>query len=121
MRGIIALLATFALAACKPAPVSPQGGTPAAQARGQNAAARLGCGACHVIPDVWPAGRSGPSLEGFSTRGLIAGRLPNRPDTLAAFIRDPAALVPGTAMPRIEMTAAESRDIAAFLLRADAG
>jgi cytochrome c1 len=57
----------------------------------------------------------GPSLEGFADRGLIAGRLPNRPDMLARFVRDAPSLVPGTAMPAIPMTDRDAADIAAWL------
>ena len=46
---------------------------------------------------------------------MIAGRLPNRPDVLAAFVRNAPALVPGTAMPAMPLTEEESRDVAAYL------
>ena len=85
-------------------------------ARGKAAMERAGCGACHTIPGIrWPEGKVGPSLEGFAERGLIAGQLPNRPDVLAAFLRDAPALVPGTTMPAMPLSEAESRDAAAYL------
>ena len=81
---------------------------------------QLGCGACHILPGVdWPQGRAGPSLAGFGDRGLIAGRLPNRPDTLARFVRDAPSLVPGTAMPAMPMRDDEAADIAAWLSNLD--
>lgn len=55
-------------------------------------------------------------MANFSHRGLIAGRYPNRPDTLTAFLLDPS----GTAMPQIPMTPREAADLAAFLQHADA-
>ena len=85
-------------------------------AAGLQAIERAGCGACHRIPGLdWPQGRVGPVLEGFAERGLIAGRLPNRPDVLAAYVRDAPALTPGTPMPAMPLTEQESRDVAAYL------
>ena len=85
-------------------------------AQGLAAIERTGCGACHVIPGLaWPRGLSGPSLEGFADQGLIAGRLPNRPDVLVAFVRDAPASVPGSTMPAMPLTQAEARDVAAYL------
>lgn len=88
--------------------------------RGQEVIERAGCGACHVIPGVrWPRGRSGPSLEGFAGQGLIAGRLPNRPDVLAAYVRNAPATLPDTTMPAMPMSESEARDVAAFLYTTD--
>ena len=85
-------------------------------ARGKAAMERAGCGACHTIPGIgWPRGKVGPSLEGFAERGLIAGQLPNRPDVLAAFVRNAPALLPETTMPAMPLCEAESRDVAAYL------
>ena len=87
--------------------------------RGRLAMERVGCGACHVIPGVWPQGEVGPRLGTFARRSLIAGRLPNRPDLLAAFVRDAPALVPGSAMPAMPLSEAEARDAAAYLYALD--
>lgn len=88
--------------------------------RGKMAIERVGCGACHAIPGIaWPQGAVGPSLEGFARQTLIAGHLPNRPDRLAAFVRDAPAALPGTSMPAMPLTEAEARDVAAYLY--DAG
>ena len=85
-------------------------------ARGKLAIERTGCGACHAIPGVrWPQGQAGPSLAGFADQGLIAGRLPNRPDLLAAFVRNAPATLPGTTMPAMPLSPAEARDVAAYL------
>ena len=112
----IALAAAMLLSACNGVPAAANRTDGEAAARGKAAAQRIGCGACHAIPGIWPQGRTGPSLAGFAARGLIAGKLPNRPDTLAAFLLDPSE----TAMPRQPMTAAEAADIAAFLHSAHA-
>lgn len=110
------VLMAMLLAACQATDIEPNQADAEAVSRGRAAAERLGCGACHALPGiVWPRGRVGPDLAGFAERALIAGRLPNRPETLAAFVRDAPALVPGTAMPGISMTEGEARDIAAWL------
>lgn len=85
-------------------------------ARGKNAIERVGCGACHTIQGIdWPQGKVGPSLDGLAHRGLIAGKLPNRPDVLAAYIRNAPAMVSGSGMPAMPVNESESRDIAAYL------
>ncbi len=76
---------------------------------------RVGCGACHSIPGIWPKGEVGPALDRFGRQSLIAGRLPNRPDILASFLRDAPLLLPGTAMPDMPLTEEEARDAAAYL------
>lgn len=84
--------------------------------RGLEVIARVGCASCHTIPGLrWPKGQTGPSLEGFAARSLIAGKLPNRPDVLSAFVRNAPALLPDTTMPAMPMTVEESRDVAAYL------
>ena len=104
------------LAACAGPPDDRQDVGQADPDRGRVAMERVGCGACHIVPGIWPRGTTGPPLENFARRGMIAGKLPNRPDTLTAFLLDPS----GTAMPRQPMTLAEATDLAAFLQAPDA-
>lgn len=102
--------------ACKPPPEQRQHMPEASAARGLQAIERVGCGSCHTIPGLgWPEGRVGPSLQGFADRGLIAGHLPNRPDVLAAFVRNAPALLPSSNMPAMPLSEQESRDVAAYL------
>jgi mono/diheme cytochrome c family protein len=102
--------------ACKPPPEERLAMPLASAARGEQAIARAGCGACHTIEGIrWPRGEMAPALGNFRDRGLIAGQLPNRPDMLAAFIRNAPAMVPGTAMPDMPVTEREARDIARYL------
>ncbi len=105
------------LAACEPeqpAALRVAGGE---AARGGALAAQHGCGACHVIPGVpgavsWAA----PPLAEWARRGWLAGRFPNTPEVLVAWLRDPQALSPGSAMPNLGLGEDEARDIAAFLM-----
>lgn len=103
-------------AACKPPTEARWPADPNAAKRGLAAIERVQCGACHEIRGVdWPAGRTGPSLVDFGDRGMIAGSLPNRPDVLAAFIRNAPAVKPGSPMPPMPVSQREARDIAAYL------
>ena len=105
-----------ALCGCEKPPEQQHFVPQASVERGKAAIERAGCGACHTIPGVsWPQGKVGPSLSGFGRQTLIAGRVANRPDTLADFVRNAPAVVPGTAMPPMPLTPQESRDVAAFL------
>jgi cytochrome c2 len=77
---------------------------------------RHGCQGCHRIPGVVGGDRHvGPPLAGFARRTLIAGRLPNTPANLAAWIRAPQAIDPGTAMPGTPVDEAEALAMAAYL------
>jgi cytochrome c len=84
--------------------------------RGRAAIARYSCGACHQIAGVSGAsGRVGPRLDHIGEQTIIAGRLPNIPDSLVHWIRDPQAIAPGNAMPTLGISDATARDIAAYL------
>jgi cytochrome c1 len=98
-------------------------GTPATEVaggnadRGARAIGHYGCGSCHVIPGIREArGMVGPPLTNFALRTIVAGRLPNVPDSLERWIRVPQEVDPGTAMPNLDVTAQDARDIAAYLL-----
>jgi cytochrome c len=85
---------------------------------GQAALERFECGACHVIPGVSGArGQVGPPLDQYGRRVYIAGKLPRDEALLARWIADAPSLSPGTAMPKIDMTEAEARAMAAYLYR----
>ena len=82
---------------------------------------RVGCAACHEIPGIdWPRGAAGPSLKGFGARPMLAGRFPNRPDLVTAWLIDAPSLAPETGMPPMPLTEAEARDVAAWLYSLDA-
>jgi cytochrome c1 len=86
------------------------------EALGKRLVTQYGCGACHAIPEVPGAGgEAGPTLEGFGKLSYIAGRIPNQPARLTAWLLDQPALKPGTAMPAMGLTEQEARHMAAFL------
>jgi cytochrome c2 len=106
----------IALCGCKKPPDQQHFVPQASVERGKAAIERVGCGACHSIPGIsWPKGNVGPSLHGFAHQTLIAGKVANRPDTLAHFVRNAPAVVPGSGMPPMPLTQQESRDVAAYL------
>jgi cytochrome c1 len=84
--------------------------------RGKELIQTYGCGSCHTIPGIHSAqGLVGPPLMFFSRRTMIAGELPNSPDNLVHWIRNPTAVEPGTAMPNLGLTDYEAHDVAAYL------
>ena len=84
--------------------------------RGELAFAKYGCGGCHTAKGLPQAsGTVGPPMDGVGARGIIGGRLENKPDNLELWIRDPQKVSPGTAMPNLGVTQRDARDIAAFL------
>jgi cytochrome c2 len=77
---------------------------------------RYGCGGCHVIPGAPGAdGRVAAPLTSLRQRVYLGGVLRNTPENLVAWIVDPHAFSPRTAMPATGITAAEARDVAAWL------
>ena len=109
----------LASTACKPPPRAETSAPQASIERGRQAIERVGCAACHTIEGIdWPEGKNAPALAGFDRRGLIAGKLPARPDVLAEFVRDAPSLVPDTAMPAMPLTRAEALDVASYLYSA---
>ncbi|MDO9359703.1 MAG: c-type cytochrome [Polaromonas sp.] len=84
--------------------------------RGQLALTQYACQACHTIPGVTSSSPNvGPPLQGLASRSLIAGKLANTPDNLVKWIRDPREFKPLTAMPDMNVSEGDARDMAAYL------
>jgi cytochrome c2 len=84
--------------------------------RGESMFIQYGCGSCHGLKHVRKAtGMVGPPLDGIAIRAIIAGKLPNRPENLTHWIRDPQQVTPGTDMPDLHVSQRDARDITAFL------
>lgn len=126
--GVVALM----LLACSPAPAAkPSADNPVAQSGGSNASvsgdanngkqlfASKGCIACHVAPGVPGAsGTIGPNLTGIgdvSKRPQLGGSIPNTPENIRRWIKDPAGVKPGTMMPNLNLSDKEVDDLAALL------
>jgi cytochrome c len=112
-RLTLALLALLSSACSGETPAPALGGDPG---NGKLLLRQFGCGTCHEIPGVADArGRVGPPLEGVATRIYLGGVLPNTPENMAAFIRDPQRFAPRTAMPDLGVTEPHARDMVAYL------
>jgi mono/diheme cytochrome c family protein len=85
-------------------------------ARGKELLREFGCRSCHIIPGVpGLGGNVGPPLTRWSERQFISGRLVNMPAELIAWILNPTAIDPGTAMPAVGATVEQAQDMAAYL------
>lgn len=117
---ILLFIVTTLLVACDIEP-RPMGRTTPAVVGGEPEQAPVllysyGCTSCHQIPrTVALHGNTGPSLDGWSQRRIIAGTVPNRPEELVTFIMDPQSVRPGSAMPDLGVSEEDARHIAAFL------
>lgn len=90
--------------------------------RGRDSIYENGCGTCHVIPGIKGAdGLTGPPLTAMSRQVYVAGVAPNTPEMLAAFIMDPQAVDPRSAMPDLAIGAEDAAAIAAYLYSAGEG
>jgi len=87
---------------------------------GRATIAARGCPACHRIPGLpGPYGNVGPSLADLKGRVYLPAGLANRPDNLLAWLMDPPAIDPATAMPDLGLGADEAKHIAAYLYAVD--
>jgi cytochrome c2 len=116
IAGLAVLAIALALGACQRTPPSGVLAGIGDPARGHDLIIHAGCGACHGIPGVSGAdGRVGPPLDGMAERTIIAGMLPNTPGNMIHWLEAPQSVVPGNAMPNMELNDHDARDIAAYL------
>jgi cytochrome c len=79
--------------------------------------AYYGCASCHTIPGIRGADALvGPPLTHLAARPHLGGAATNTPENLTQWIRDPHSLNPRAAMPNIDVSDADAKDIAAYLL-----
>ena len=84
--------------------------------RGRAAISAYGCGTCHTVPGVRGANALvGPPLTSMGSRGYIAGVMKNTPGNMIRWIQDPPAVDPMTAMPKLNVSESDARDIASYL------
>jgi cytochrome c oxidase subunit 2 len=85
-------------------------------AEGKAVYTRSACVGCHTIRGV-SAGTLGPDLTHFGSRALFgAGLWPTTAEHLVPWLKDPPALKPGAKMPNLNLSDAEARALAAYLL-----
>ena len=119
IRLLVPLTGLLVLGACeneadmKAATAMTGGGDPH---RGKSAITAYGCGTCHTVPGVKGADALvGPPLTSMGERGFIAGVMKNTPNNMIRWIQDPPAVDPMTAMPKLNVSEADARDIASYL------
>jgi cytochrome c len=84
--------------------------------RGREALIHYKCGSCHQIPGIEGAnGTRGQSLGGIAFRSDIVGALPNAPEDIVRWIRDPKAIYPQTTMPNVNVSQEDAVDMVAYL------
>lgn len=75
-----------------------------------------GCNACHTIDGTNARGIIGPNLTGIASRdGIAAMALPNTPEAMARWLRNPPAVKAGSKMPNLNLTDEEVSALVAFL------
>jgi cytochrome c oxidase subunit 2 len=68
--------------------------------RGRDVFMQARCAGCHTIRGSDAAAQTAPDLTHIASRSTLgAGSLPNTPDNLANWIRDPQRVKPGNQMP----------------------
>lgn len=100
------------VAAQKAAPAEPSGDAVA----GKEVFARSACVGCHTVRGV-SAGMLGPDLTHFGSRKLFgAGMWETNVERVAEWVKDPPRLKPGTKMPNLHLSDADSKAVAAYLI-----
>ncbi len=84
--------------------------------RGKQAINQYACVTCHAIPGIVGANAPvGPPLAGIASRLMLGGVLPNSPENMVLWLRQPQKIAPLSAMPDLGVTERDARDIAAYL------
>jgi cytochrome c1 len=102
----------------RPPVLTPAPGLGGGDARtGQRLLIEKGCGGCHTLAGVPDAsGVAGPNLTNIGLRPTLAGAaISNSPQTMVAWLMNPAGLKPDTRMPNLGLTQQEAQDLTAFL------
>jgi cytochrome c oxidase subunit 2 len=74
------------------------------------------CGACHTIRGTSARSDVGPDLTHVASRtSLAALALPNTPERLAQWLRDPQGVKPGSQMPALHLTDADIAKLVSYL------
>jgi cytochrome c len=75
-----------------------------------------GCNACHVVNGIGKAtGRVGPKLQDIDAQIYLGGVIPNTAENMVRWIMFPQEINPLSAMPNMDVTEQDARNIAAYL------
>lgn len=112
----VAVLGSLSLAGCQESEASAPNRFGGDVRQGAALIRQVGCGACHEVPGIQGAkGLVGPPLERISRRVYLAGMLRNTPDNMITWLRFPQSVVPGNAMPNMNLSETDARHIGAYL------
>jgi cytochrome c oxidase subunit II len=76
----------------------------------------LSCVNCHTVSRTSAAGTFGPDLSHLMSRDTLgSGVIPNTPENLRAWIKDPQAIKPGNLMPNMQLNARELDEVVTYL------
>jgi cytochrome c oxidase subunit 2 len=74
------------------------------------------CASCHTIAGTPAQGTVGPNLTHVGSRtSLAADEIPNTPAWMAAWIRNPQKIKPGTGMPDLGLSSPQVAELVAYL------
>jgi cytochrome c oxidase subunit 2 len=76
----------------------------------------LSCVNCHTVSGTAAAGTFGPDLSHVMGRETLgSGVIPNTPENLRAWVKDPQVIKPGNLMPNMQLNTRELDAVAAYL------
>jgi cytochrome c oxidase subunit 2 len=76
----------------------------------------LSCISCHTVSGTSASGTFGPDLSHLMSRGALgSGVIPNTPENLRAWVKDPQAIKPGNLMPNMQLNSRELDEVVAYL------
>jgi cytochrome c oxidase subunit 2 len=76
----------------------------------------LSCVSCHAVSGTPASGTFGPDLSHLISRSTLgSGVMPNTPQNLRAWIKDPQTIKPGNLMPNMQLNSKELDEVTAYL------
>jgi cytochrome c oxidase subunit 2 len=76
----------------------------------------LSCISCHTVSGTSATGRFGPDLAHLMSRATLgAGVIPNTPENLRAWVKDPQTIKPGNLMPNMQLNSRELDEVVIYL------
>jgi len=76
----------------------------------------LSCVNCHTVTGTSASGTFGPDLSHLMSRETLgSGVIPNTPENLRAWVKDPQAIKPGNLMPNMQLNARELDEVVTYL------
>jgi len=76
----------------------------------------LNCINCHTVSGTIATGTFGPDLSHLMSRATLAsGMVPNTPENLRAWVKDPQAIKHGTLMPNMQLNSRELDEVVKYL------